>query len=264
MNNPLTGGPILFAPARADRPHAFVDDGSNERCPFCPGHESDTPPEIARVGEPWRVRVFPNKYPPSSGAEVIVESPRHDAQFEQIEHLDDVLRMYVDRLRAHADAPYTALFRNDGARAGSSIPHVHAQLIPLPFVPPRVQRELDASAKVCAACNIDGEVIVENDAFAWIAPERSWMPYQQWIVPKHHVASMIDADLDALAPLLRFASHATRKLGDFNVVFMNFSRGHFYVEILPRVTSLAGLELGTGTFVEIVDAAAAADRLRTQ
>ncbi|HEX2835020.1 MAG TPA: hypothetical protein VHW00_18545 [Thermoanaerobaculia bacterium] len=264
MNNPLTGGPILFAPARAGRPHAFLDDASNGRCPFCPGHESDTPPELARLGEPWRVRVFPNKYPPSNGAEVIVESPLHDARFEQLEPLDEVLQMYVDRLRGHADAPYTALFRNDGVRAGSSIPHVHAQLVPLPFVPPRVRREIDASAQRCVLCNIDGEVIRENEAFAWLAPERPWMPYQQWIVPKRHIASLIDADLAALAPMLRFASAATRKLGDFNVVFMNFPRGHFYIEILPRITNLAGLELGTGTFVEIVDAATAADRLKPE
>lgn len=259
--HPVTGEPILFAPTRAARPHAFVDDATVERCPFCPGHESDTPPEIARIGDPWRVRVFPNKYPPIEGAEVIVESPRHDALFEEIEPLDDVLAMYTERLRAHANAPYTALFRNDGARAGSSIPHTHAQLVPLPFIPPRIER---AMQHVCALCNIDGEILGENESFVWLVPNASWMPYQQWIVAKQHVASLLDVNLSHLAPMLRFASRATRKLGDFNVVFMNVPRGHFFIEILPRVTNLAGLELGTGTFVEIMDAAAAARRLRSE
>src|SRR5687768_4156470 len=83
--HPLTGEPILFAPNRAARPRAFGDP-SSERCPFCPGHESDTPAEVARIGDPWRVRVFPNKYPPVDGAEVIVEAPGHDDPFHSIEH----------------------------------------------------------------------------------------------------------------------------------------------------------------------------------
>jgi UDPglucose--hexose-1-phosphate uridylyltransferase len=263
VKHPISGEPILFAPLRAERPHAFAGDAAIERCPFCPGHEADTPPEIVRNGEPWRVRVFPNKYPPAEGAEVIVESPVHDARFEDIAHLDEVLETYAARLAAHASAPYAALFRNDGARAGSSIPHVHAQLVPLPFVPPRVQREIDGFARACALCSIEGELIRENESFVWIAPHGSWMPYQQWIVPKRHIPSLQDADLDGLASMLRFASAATRSIGDFNVVFMNVPRGHFYVEILPRITTIAGLELGTGTFVEIVDPADAARRLRT-
>ena len=89
-------------------------------------------------GSPWRARVFPNKYPPVPGAEVIVESADHEARFESIEHAEDVVRLYVDRYRAHADAAYTAVFKNEGAAAGSSIAHVHSQVVPVPFVPQRV------------------------------------------------------------------------------------------------------------------------------
>ena len=62
-NHPITGEPILFAPERASRPRAFAGDESTDRCPFCPGNETDTPPTIAAAGEPWRVRVFANKFP---------------------------------------------------------------------------------------------------------------------------------------------------------------------------------------------------------
>ncbi len=268
LRNPITGEPILFAPHRAERPHAFADDPALERCPFCPGHEGDTPPELARAGDPWNVRVVPNKYPPVEGAEVLVESARHDATFADLAHADEVVRVYVERLRAHAGAPYTALFKNEGLRAGSSIPHVHSQLVPLPFVPPRITRELAGFARGCPLCDAAGSVIRESESFIWLAPAASWMPYQQWLVPRRHVAAMTElapSELTELATLLRAASSATSRLGDFNWAMMNFPRAsnaHFYVEILPRITTIAGLELATGTFVEIVDPAAAARRLR--
>jgi UDPglucose--hexose-1-phosphate uridylyltransferase len=268
LRHPLTGDPVLHAPQRAARPHAFAGQPRIERCPFCPGHESDTPPELARIGEPWRVRVVPNKYPPAEGAEVIVESPRHDASFENIADLGEVLGVYGDRLRAHAGAAHVALFRNDGPRAGASMAHVHAQLVPLPFVPPRIARELAAFARSCPLCAPEGVVIGENRSFVHLAPAVSAMPYEQWIVPRRHVASMTALDADErhdLGALLRFALAATRRIGDFNATFMTFapsSPAHFHVEILPRITTLAGLELATGTFVEIIEPTAAAARLR--
>jgi len=262
--NPITGEPVLFAPERAARPHAFSDSSNDARCPFCPGHESDTPPEIARAGDPWRVRVVPNKYPPADGAEVIIESPDHDARFDEIEHAEEVVRIYAERQRAHADAKYVAIFKNEGERAGSSIPHVHSQVVPLPFVPPRIERELPGFANRCPLCDEPSNVIRETSAFTWFAPHASSMAYQQWIVPRRHVASIAnlnETELRELATLLRDASSATRRISDaYNWMFVNTP--HFYIDLFPRVTSIAGLELGTGTFVEIIDPAAAAERLR--
>ena len=263
--NPLSGELIVFAPERAER-HGAFGEASDARCPFCPGHEADTPPEIARIGDPWRVRVFPNKYPPVHGAEVIVESPRHDGAFH--DHPEEVVRTYVARYRAHADAAYVALFKNEGPRAGASIPHVHSQVIPLPFVPPRIERELRGFAEGCPLCAPAGPLIAETETLRWLAPEASSFAYQQWIVPKRHVAEISEltgAELTELASLLARASRAMQGLGSFNWMFMNFPRhaeAHCYVEVVPRLAALAGLELGTGTFVEIIDPAAAARRLR--
>jgi galactose-1-phosphate uridylyltransferase len=88
--HPITGEPIVFAPHRASRPHAFGGD-QTERCPFCAGHESDTPPTLSATGDPWRVRAFTNKYPALDGAEVIVESPEHGATFGRIGHAPDAV-----------------------------------------------------------------------------------------------------------------------------------------------------------------------------
>ncbi len=268
--HPLTGEPILFAPDRAARPRAFGDP-SETRCPFCPGHESDTPAEIARLGNPWRVRTFPNKYPPVDGAEVVVESPRHEDLFDTIDHGEDAVRTYIDRYRAHESAAYVCIFKNEGPRAGASIPHLHSQVVPLPFLPPRIERESAgfARATTCPLCSPQGHWIAETPSFAWLAPRSSTMPYQQWIVPKRHVGEITELtgdEIRELGGLLRSASAATRAIGtSYNWAFLNFPRqraAHCYVELFPRLSAIAGFELGTGTFVEIIDPAAAARRLR--
>ena len=262
----ITGEPILYALDRAARPRAFDDQPEAiERCPFCPGHERDTPPEIARLGEPWTARVFPNKYPPTDGAEVIVESSQHDATLDRIENASEVVQLTFDRYQAHANAPHTVIFKNEGPRAGSSIPHVHSQIVPLPFIPPRVARESAAFANGCPLCDARGHVIAETNAFVWLAPHASWMPYQQWIVPKQHV-NVLTSWAGELAQLLRSASRAMLRITEsYNWTFLNFPReprAHAYIDLFPRVTTIAGLELGTGTFVEIIDPADAARRLR--
>jgi len=196
---------------------------------------------------------------------VIVESPDHDATFDRLEHAADAVRVYVDRYRAHHGAAHIALFKNHGPAAAASIPHIHSQVMPLPFVPPRIEREGDAfeRAERCPLCApMDGPMIRETPAFRWLAPAGSAMPYQQWIVPKRHVAEMTafdDTELAELATLLQSASTAMLSLaGSYNWMFMNFARhraAHCYVEIFPRITALGGFELGNGTFVQIVDPA---------
>lgn len=269
-HHPITGDPILYAPERATRPRAFTQE-ELARCPFCPGHESDTPPAISTIGNPWRVRIFPNKYPSVAGAEVIVESERHELRFDTIAHPEEVVQTYVDRYRANAHAGYTAIFKNEGPRGGASIPHVHSQVMPLPFVPPRVARETAGFARAphCPLCRLDGAIIAETLNLRWIAPSASSMPYQQWIVPKRHLSEMsqmTDDEVLELSQLLQMAAGAMIRLGDsYNWSFLNFPReraAHAYVELFPRLSAIAGFELGTGTFVEIIDPAGAARRLK--
>jgi UDPglucose--hexose-1-phosphate uridylyltransferase len=241
--NALTGEPVLFAPGRASRFEATT------RCPFCPGHEDDTPPELARIGDPWRVRAFPNKYPPIEGAEVIVPASHDDADSEEF------LQLCAARIDAHRDAAYVALFRNEGARAGATIEHAHAQLVPLPFVPPRIARERITSP--CPLCTVPGTIIRSTESFHWITPHASAFAYQQWIVPRQHTPF---ASSPELASLLANATRATRTVTPaFNWMLMDLE--HFYIDLVPRTAMIAGLELGTGTFVEIVDPKRAAERL---
>ena len=67
---------VIVATDRAKRPRDLVaqqppvepQPAHSEKCPFCPGNESMTPPELYRIGEGapgapgWQVRVVPNRF----------------------------------------------------------------------------------------------------------------------------------------------------------------------------------------------------------
>jgi UDPglucose--hexose-1-phosphate uridylyltransferase len=274
--NPITGDPVLFAPDRSARPNAFAHDNAGV-CPFCPGNEAMTPPPsqvIERQGR-WIARAFPNKYPASEHHEVIVESRDHNARYESIEDAAAIMRLYIDRyraLRARSAVAYVSLFKNQGQTAGASIDHMHSQVLASPMLPPRIARESAAfdRAESCPVCSMRGSNIIrESDRFTWFAPAASTMPYEQWVVPKRHISepdAMNEDEMRELAALLQNSTSAMRPIASaYNwsfVAFPSTRRGHFYVEIFPRMTSIAGYELGTHMFIEIVDPARAAEVLR--
>jgi UDPglucose--hexose-1-phosphate uridylyltransferase len=244
----ITGEPILYAPERAERPRwdAAV-------CPFCPGHESETPPEVAHVGDPWRVRVFPNKFPFLQHHEVIVETNEHDASFATIPHASDVVATYIERYRALRPFGTVALFKNHGMMAGASLAHPHSQIAAVPFVPPRIAAEAEAfrRAPECPLCKVKGAV-AENAAFRMIDPGARRFSGERWIVPKRHVSETSEVKaIEDLAAMLQLAAAETP--GAYNWLFFNFPdapRAHFYISVAPRVSPVAGFELETGTFVD--------------
>lgn len=253
--NPITGEPVIVAPDRAHRPNMYR--GSDEECPFCAGNESLTPPEIARTGEPWRVRVFANKYPATDRHEVIVESPVHDATFDRIGHAGEAVRAYVDRYQALTrDCAHVTIFKNHGPVAGASITHLHSQIIGTPFVPPRIEREAAAMATHCGLCGPAQPLIRETDNYRWVAPRGPLFAYEQWIVPKRHAAQI--AEPSELATLLQASAAVMQALaGSFNWIFVNFparSGGHWYVQLFPRFAVHAGFELGSASSIVTVSA----------
>jgi UDPglucose--hexose-1-phosphate uridylyltransferase len=259
--HPITGEPLILAPARAERPNDF--EMESEACPFCPGNEHETPPEIARIGDPWQLRLFPNKYPATAQHEVIVESPRHDAAFHDLSPADaeEAVLLYAARYRAmRVQAQCVTIFKNHGPLAGASLSHIHSQILGTPFVPPRIEREIDGfnRARECPLCAMPGVVIEAADCFVWLAPHASAMPYQSWIVPRVHAPELIPPiDVCELAALLQRASRAAMRVRpSFNWIFMSFPaapRAHWYVELFPRVAMVAGFELGTGSAINIID-----------
>ncbi len=278
--HPITGEAILYAPDRAMRPNAFAGAAAPQRCPFCPGHEADTPPEIMRYPESdrWTVRVVPNKYPAAEGHEVIIESAGHGTSFDQVEDGGLVLRTSFDRVDAALTSfAYVSLFKNYGSEAGASIDHAHSQLIPLSFLPPRVVRERQAflASSSCPLCAMtEGHsaalAIQRTEHFFRIAPEGSTFPFQQWIVPREHrntFTGLSKAQISELSAMLSCASRGMLAIADsYNWMFAIFpgcESAHAYLEAFPRITCVAGFELATGSFIDIIDPAAAALHYRT-
>ena len=152
--DPTTGRPILMAPQRQKRPMHTGSKASSKRCPFCSGHEQDTPTEVdaarlagTNANQPgWTVRAFANLYPATVQHEVIAEGAEHR---EHPCDLDvstwrDAITVWQRRILAVEATDGTAcafLFKNVGARAGASIAHNHSQVIGLPELPPRLELE---------------------------------------------------------------------------------------------------------------------------
>src|SRR5579871_2638922 len=159
----LTGDQVILAPARALRPDTFRATAPPlpakvASCPFCAENESETPPEVARIGPGapdtpgWHVRVVPNKFPivgdgVGGAHEVLMLSPAHDADLGRltVPAATETLTAMRDRAQVHLarGAAHAQLFVNQGKASGASIEHPHAQLVALDFVPPRVQRRIE-------------------------------------------------------------------------------------------------------------------------
>jgi UDPglucose--hexose-1-phosphate uridylyltransferase len=179
--DPIIGRWVIIATERGKRPHDFVIEEEVVKggfCPFCPGNEHTTPPEIFAYREPgtepntpgWSLRVVNNKFPAlilegnldragegmfdkMAGIgthEVIIENPDHQTTLTNIsiDGFVEVLSAYGERIRTLAEDPrfkYVLIFKNMGRAAGASLEHSHSQLIALPIVPELVMEELNGS-----------------------------------------------------------------------------------------------------------------------
>ena len=247
--DPLTGNTVVVAPGRAVRPDTLRQAPARGEgapasvagdCPFCPGNEHLTPPEIARTGlgapgtPGWRTRVFPNRYPIVDGAppprvaaaddlrperaidgthEVVVLSPDHGRSLGLLDHaqVTEVLTVLRDRARAHAAAGRraTQVFVNHGAEGGASLAHPHAQVIAVDLDPPAVRDELAriTTRAGCLVCREISRHADDPDLVVATAPEvELWCPwasgtaYETMLAPRRHRARFEDAD-DELAAI---------------------------------------------------------------
>jgi UDPglucose--hexose-1-phosphate uridylyltransferase len=255
----------VLAPGRADRPGAArgeiepPSEAELASCPFCAGREDRTPPETLRLppGRAWTVRVVPNLYPALERQEVVVHSPRHVRSLAELTETElDLVAEAWRRRRAAEPAGYLQALVNEGRGAGASLAHSHSQLAWLPERPPAVTAERGLA---------EGELVLERDGLVAVCPRASRLPYEVQVAPKRAEREGLRSDL--LAPALRLVAALVRRLRvlegalPLNVWLHEGERWH--LELVPRLTVLAGLELGAGIYVNTLAPRKAAAALRS-
>ena len=272
--DPLSGRLVVVAPGRSKRPGAFrrspveVTPEELESCPFCVGREERTPPETLRLpagAEQWQVRVVPNLYPAFEGQEVVIHTPRH-CQFVA-ELTDDEIAVVAEAWQARAAARdgYLHAFVNERSEAGASLPHTHSQLVWFEQPPPEVERELRPG--YCRVCDPPGGnqlVIAERDGVVLRTAWAGRTPYELVVMPREHEGDPWESD--RLAAALQLAAEGLRRLhvleGPCPMNLWLHVSGHWHIEVVPRLTVLAGIELGAGYFVNPLPPETAAEALR--
>ena len=286
-----------------------------ETDPFAEGHEDRTPPEVYAVrpngGRPntpgWTVRVVPNLYPalsveapsperdanrdlfwagPAHGAhEVIVNAPDAVISLAELrsEQVAAAMEVWRERMCAYRDAAYVHLIVNERREAGASLPHTHAQLYALDFVPAAVARERErfrAYATRTFGANLLGDLVQEevrrrvrivaiDPETVLMAPYGARVPFQLLIAPRTPRSRFEDHGPTGAAMLHEALSRLARRFDahpPLNLWVRTAPNGaeHFAwrIDILPRLTYLAGLELGAGVGLNIVPPEQVAAELR--
>jgi len=310
--DPVTSRWVIIATDRAKRPTDFVREkvtihGSGF-CPFCPGNEAKTPPEImayrpdgsGRNQPGWTLRVVPNKFPALGiegtlnrqgeglydkmngiGAhEVMIETTDHQLTLATmpIRRVEDVVWSYRDRildLKKDRRFRYILIFKNHGAAAGASLEHTHSQLIALPVVPKRVREEVDFAREYynykerCLFCDIIRQeaeagirVVSENQGFVAVAPFAPRFPFEIWILPKVHQSAFEESQKYEFEQLARILKEMLMRLDKvlespaYNYIIhtsplteTNNDHYHWHLEIMPKLTKVAGFEWGTGMYI---------------
>ncbi len=309
--DPLNGRRTIVAGARAGRPGGELTappppELDPQTDPFAEGHEDRTPPELYAVrpegGEPngpgWAVRVVPNLYPalssepdglperhanqdlfwaaPALGAhEVIINSPKPVVSLAELEVPEVELAMDVwrERMRSYADAAYVHVIVNERREAGASLPHTHAQLYALDFVPADVARERErfrAYATRTMGGNLLADLVQDevrqrqrivaiDDDTVLMAPYGARVPFQLLLAPRVPRARFEEEGPAGASMLHEALGRLGRRLGavpPLNLWVRTAPQGAEYfcwrIDILPRLTHLAGLELGAGVHLNIV------------
>jgi UDPglucose--hexose-1-phosphate uridylyltransferase len=219
--------------------------------------------------------------------EVLVLSPDHDASWADLDdhHLDQVMAVLRDRFehQSHnSGIRYTQAIVNHGREAGASMLHPHGQLLGMPFVPKDLTEEeagfarFEGGCLLCTTLEAEIEVgyrtVLEDDGAVVVCPYWSGTPFEMLVIPRSHEGHLHEAKPTDLSSVGRSIGVVLRRLravlGEiaYNLVFhasphQHDNEFHWHVHVLPKVTTRAGFELGTGVLINIVTPEQAAEEL---
>jgi UDPglucose--hexose-1-phosphate uridylyltransferase len=225
--------------------------------------------------------------------EVIVESPAHDKTLALLNEKEFglVLEAYQRRYEAVTNDPriaHVTLFKNHGERAGCSLEHPHSQLVGTPIIPPQVRERMENALRFydetgdCIFCAVmadelldQSRIIAQSEHFVAFIPYAALTPFHLWIFPLQHKASFLDATPEELQDCARMLRSILRKIyfglenPDFNLSVRTPPREasglkyyHWYLSVIPRVTRVAGFEIGSGMFINVALPEKSAEFLR--
>ena len=212
--------------------------------------------------------------------EVIIETPEHNATLTSmpLKRIEDMLWTFRDRildLKKDKRFKYVLIFKNHGEAAGASLDHSHCQLIALPILPKYVVEELEGAKQYylykerCVFCDIvhqeveSGQrVVAENEDFITLAPYAPRFPFETWILPKNHESAFENSSTKmfqnlaiAMKTLLVKAEHVLDN-APYNMVIHSSpvqepqnDHYHWHIEFMPKLTTTAGFEWGTGFYI---------------
>ncbi len=211
--------------------------------------------------------------------EVIIEASEHNLSLATmpLKSVEDVLwacYLRLNDLKKDRRFRYVLIFKNEGEDAGASLEHSHTQIIALPIVPTLVKQEIDSAEQYfhfkerCIFCDVinqeleDGKrVIYENKNYLALAPFAPRAPFETWILPKNHESAFYppDKNFSMLADIMQrilkqidrildippynFIVHTSPFYDEDNDYY------HWHIEIMPKLTKIAGFEWGSGFYI---------------
>lgn len=275
---------VIMAPNRAKRPHRVGTINETAGiCHFCPEnfHGENITFQDNNYNGDWEIVSIVNKFsaltvdnPDAFGqTEVLIETRRHglDINDFSVDHIVRVFNAYIDRfnfLRNMDGIKHVIIFKNEGGKAGASIAHTHSQIIALPLLPPKTEKEGRDYNKyrlehaTCPYCDIirketdKPRVIWEDENLFVLSPYASEFPYGVWLLPKRHMSIISDLTRDEKESIAIALKIVLGKLDEFGISYNYFIENavnsedyHMHIKIEPRPNIWAGLELGTGIVI---------------
>lgn len=212
--------------------------------------------------------------------EVIVEARLHNTcpaleTLQEVEQTLQALQLRGLALREDRRIEHLVYFKNHGASAGASLLHPHTQLLALPVVPSPIRSRLEEAQRyfddqgICVYCRMREDeqrqqvrMVVESEWFSAFVPYAAFSPFHMWIIPHRHAASFLATTPEELRDLAQVLREVLRKIyfglndPDYNYTIrsapeheMSTDSMHWYLAIVPRVTRVAGFEMGSGMFI---------------
>ncbi len=212
--------------------------------------------------------------------EVIIEHSKHNMNLALVSpaEVDLVLELFYRRgwsINEDSQISQIIYFKNHGERAGASLAHPHSQIIALPVVPNHIRQQIEEARRYfddtgqCVYCTmledelVRGErMIVQSDCFVAFVLYAAPFPFCTWIMPRQHTVSFLyttaeeRADLAFILQEVLYRLYRGLRNPDYNLVIhtspareLNSDYLHWYISISPRLSQMAGFELGSGIYI---------------